>query len=105
MQNKGLIITLAACLALVSAFYLSFSFVTSSYDKKAAAYAHYQVIKSSCNAYQSLREIVSVVLIPARAGLRRLANHSAQKSLPASLKKKKRSKGTPVVWELTVFRL
>ena len=39
MQNKGLVITLAACLALVSAFYLSFSFVTSSYDKKAAAYA------------------------------------------------------------------
>ena len=39
MQNKGLIITLATCLALVSAFYLSFSFVTSSYEKKAAAYA------------------------------------------------------------------
>ena len=39
MQNKGLVITLAACLALVSAFYLSFSFVTSSYDKKAAEYA------------------------------------------------------------------
>ena len=39
MQNKGLVITLAVCLALVSAFYLSFSFVTSSYDKKAAAYA------------------------------------------------------------------
>ena len=39
MQNKGLIITLATCLALVSAFYLSFSFVTSSYDKKAAEYA------------------------------------------------------------------
>ena len=39
MQNKGLVITLAACLALVSAFYLSFSFVTSSYDQKAAAYA------------------------------------------------------------------
>ena len=39
MQNKGLVITLAACLALVSAFYLSFSFVTSSYDKKATEYA------------------------------------------------------------------
>ena len=39
MQNKGLVITLAACLALVSAFYLSFSFVTSSYDKKAVEYA------------------------------------------------------------------
>ena len=39
MQNKGLIITLATCLALVSAFYLSFSFVTSSYDKKAVEYA------------------------------------------------------------------
>ena len=39
MQNKGLVITLAVCLALVSAFYLSFSFVTNSYDKKAAEYA------------------------------------------------------------------
>ena len=39
MQNKGLVITLAACLALVSAFYLSFSFVTNSYDKKATEYA------------------------------------------------------------------
>ena len=39
MQNKGLVIALAACLALVSAFYLSFSFVTNSYDKKAAEYA------------------------------------------------------------------
>lgn len=38
MQNKGLVITLAVCLALVSAFYLSFSFVTMHYDKKAAAY-------------------------------------------------------------------
>ena len=39
MQNKGLVITLATCLALVSAFYLSFSFVTNSYDKKAVEYA------------------------------------------------------------------
>jgi len=39
MQNKGLVITLAICLALVSAFYLSFSFVTNSYDKKAVEYA------------------------------------------------------------------
>ena len=39
MQNKGLVITLATCLALVSAFYLSFSFVTHSYDKKAVEYA------------------------------------------------------------------
>ena len=39
MQNKGLVITLAVCLALVSAFYLSFSFVTNSYDKKAVEYA------------------------------------------------------------------
>ena len=35
MQNKGLVITLAACLALVSSFYLSFSFVTKYYDNKA----------------------------------------------------------------------
>ena len=39
MQNKGLVITLAVCLALVSAFYLSFSFVTGYYDNKAAEYA------------------------------------------------------------------
>ena len=39
MQNKGLVITLAVCLALVSAFYLSFSVVTNHYDNKAAAYA------------------------------------------------------------------
>ena len=38
MQNKGLVITLAVCLALVSAFYLSFSFVTMHYDKKAVEY-------------------------------------------------------------------
>ena len=38
MQNKGLVITLAVCLALVSAFYLSFSFVTIHYDKKAVEY-------------------------------------------------------------------
>ena len=39
MQNKGLVLTLATCLALVSAFYLSFSFVTNHYDNKAAEYA------------------------------------------------------------------
>ena len=39
MQNKGLVITLAVCLALVSAFYLSFSFVTNYYDNKAVEYA------------------------------------------------------------------
>jgi len=39
MQNKGLVRTLAVCLALVCAFYLSFSLVTSHYDKKAKEYA------------------------------------------------------------------
>ena len=39
MQNKGLVITLAVCLALVSAFYLSFSVVTNHYDNKAVEYA------------------------------------------------------------------
>ncbi|MBR5855038.1 MAG: protein translocase subunit SecDF [Paludibacteraceae bacterium] len=39
MQNKGLVITLATLLALVSAFYLSFSVVTNHYDNKAAEYA------------------------------------------------------------------
>ena len=38
MQNKGLVITLAVCLALASAFYLSFSFVTMHYDKRAVEY-------------------------------------------------------------------
>ena len=39
MQNKGLVRFLAVCLALVCAFYLSFSLVTSHYDKKAKEYA------------------------------------------------------------------
>ena len=39
MQNKGLVITLAVCLALVSSFYLSFSFVTKYHDNKAVEYA------------------------------------------------------------------
>jgi SecD/SecF fusion protein len=39
MQNKGLIRILAACLFLVCAFYLSFSFVTRKQDRKAAEYA------------------------------------------------------------------
>ena len=33
MQNKGLVRILAVCLALVCAFYLSFSLVTNHYDK------------------------------------------------------------------------
>ena len=39
MQNKGLVRIMAVCLALVCAFYLSFSLVTSHYDKKAKEYA------------------------------------------------------------------
>ncbi|MCQ2341295.1 MAG: protein translocase subunit SecDF [Paludibacteraceae bacterium] len=39
MQNKGLVRILAVCLALVCAFYLSFSLVTSHYDKQAKEYA------------------------------------------------------------------
>ena len=39
MQNKGLVRILAVCLALVCAFYLSFSLVTSHYDKAAKKYA------------------------------------------------------------------
>ena len=39
MQNKGLVRILAVCLALVCAFYLSFSLITSHYDKKAKEYA------------------------------------------------------------------
>ncbi len=39
MQNKGLVRFLAACLVLVCAYYLSFSFVTRKYDRKARVYA------------------------------------------------------------------
>ena len=39
MQNKGLVKLMAACLTLVCAFYLSFSFVTAHYDKQAKEYA------------------------------------------------------------------
>lgn len=45
MQNKGLVRILAACLFLVCAFYLSFSLVTSSYDKKAKEYAQGDDVK------------------------------------------------------------
>ena len=38
MQNKGLVRFLVACLVLVCTFYLSFSIVTSRYDKKARDY-------------------------------------------------------------------
>ncbi len=39
IQNKGFIKVVAVALILVCAFYLSFSFVTNSYEKKAQAYA------------------------------------------------------------------
>lgn len=39
MQNKGFVITFAILLTLVCLFYLSFTFVTKSYDKKAEEYA------------------------------------------------------------------
>lgn len=39
MQNKGFVVTFAIALALVCAFYLSFSFVTMTYDNKAIDYA------------------------------------------------------------------
>jgi SecD/SecF fusion protein len=39
MQNKGLVRTLAVCLALVCAFYLSFSLIVSHYDRQAKQYA------------------------------------------------------------------
>ena len=40
MQNKGLVKIFAGLLTLVCVFYLSFSFVTGSYNKKAEAYAN-----------------------------------------------------------------
>ena len=45
MQNKGLVRILAVCLALVCAFYLSFSFITSHYDKQAKKYADGDSVK------------------------------------------------------------
>ena len=39
MQNKGFIITIAILLILISGFYISFSLVTSHYEKEAKAYA------------------------------------------------------------------
>ena len=39
MQNKGFVKTIAVLLTLVCAFYLSFTFVTSHHEKKAAQYA------------------------------------------------------------------
>ena len=55
MQNKGLVRIMAACLALVCAFYLSFSLVTSHYDKKAKEYAAGDAIKE----YQYLDSIAA----------------------------------------------
>ena len=39
MQNKGFISTIAILLVLICGFYLSFSIVTSNYEKKAKEYA------------------------------------------------------------------
>ena len=55
MQNKGLVRILAVCLALVCAFYLSFSLVTSHYDKKAKEYAAGDAVKE----YQYLDSIAA----------------------------------------------
>lgn len=57
MQNKGFVVTFAIALALVCAFYLSFSFVTRSYDQKAIEYATtYATANSNGNTelYQEL---------------------------------------------------
>ena len=55
MQNKGLVRILAVCLALVCAFYLSFSLVTSHYDKAAKEYAAGDAVKE----YQYLDSIAA----------------------------------------------
>ena len=39
MQNKGFISTIAVLLILICGFYISFSFVTSHYEKKAEEFA------------------------------------------------------------------
>ena len=55
MQNKGLVRILAVCLALVCAFYLSFSLVTSHYDKAAKEFAAGDAVKE----YQYLDSIAA----------------------------------------------
>ena len=55
MQNKGLVRIMATCLALVCAFYLSFSFVTRHYDKAAKEYADGDAMKE----YQYLDSIAT----------------------------------------------
>lgn len=55
MQNKGLVRVLAVCLALVCAFYLSFSIVTSHYNKKAVEYAQGDKVRE----YQYLDSVAS----------------------------------------------
>ena len=47
MQNKGFVRVLAILLAIVCLFYLSFSFVTSKYNREAAVYANGDVAKES----------------------------------------------------------
>ena len=39
MQNKGFILTIAILLVLICGFYISFSFITSNYEKEAKEYA------------------------------------------------------------------
>ena len=55
MQNKGRVRIMAACLALVCAFYLSFSLVTNHYDKAAKEYAAGDAVKE----YQYLDSIAA----------------------------------------------
>ncbi len=47
MQNKGFVKVFAVLLTLVCLFYLSFSFVTSHYNRKAAEYANGDPVKES----------------------------------------------------------
>ncbi len=54
MQNKGFVRILAAALLLVCLFYLSFSFVTRNYDKKAKEYA-----KGNTTEYYNFMDSVS----------------------------------------------
>lgn len=55
MQNKGLVRILAVCLALVCAFYLSFTCVTTHYNKKAVEYANGDKMRE----YQYLDSVAS----------------------------------------------
>ncbi len=62
MQNKRLVVTLAVCLALVGAFYLSFSFVTRYHENKAEEYAQGECREKEINLGLDLKGGMNVTM-------------------------------------------